>query len=477
MHRLKSYLWKLALVVLAGVLICMWISWQGRKELAAIRAELQAKGEPLTFDELLTTDVPPEENFFADPLWEELLNEQSGPKELDLLTPALSLEQMNDLESRFPQFAPITPEETNYDLVTALRSVNDNPWINSTNADYILALTEFSDPMLQKIRELAERSRGRFRANYEDGYAAKLPHVAYLKSASELLSWQARASLETHEVATAFEKLLLLRKLSDTLAEEPLAISLLVRLIQIDLYHDTLRIGMPHWSSDQLAALQRLNVPSNLDHHTRMALRSERLSFNHLISGISHKRLSSSDLPSGMEAYRFYRPVWMHGDQAKFNHLIQEMIENYDSGDGPIDLKIFNFLQDPAESLGADPFGKLRYILTIYAIPFINSIIPRSLHTETAARQADIAVAVQRFFLRNQQLPDSLGQLLPELLPEIPLDPMTGAPMQYRILDPTNYILWSVGWNQTDEGGTPPDRANYRETKDWVWEGGVAPNE
>jgi len=75
--------------------------------------------------------------------------------------------------------------------------------------------------------------------------------------------------------------------------------------------------------------------------------------------------------------------------------------------------------------------------------------------------------------LHEHQLPDSLNQLVPDFLPEVPLDPITGTSMRYGIVDPAYYILWSVGWNQTDEGGTPPENSTDRMSNDRVWKGSV----
>src|SRR5262249_38411305 len=51
-------------------------------------------------------------------------------------------------------------------------------------------------------------------------------------------------------------------------------------------------------------------------------------------------------------------------------------------------------------------------------------------------------------------LPESPSQLVPKFLPEVPVDPFTTnhTPLRYRV-DASGPTLWSVGQNQTDEGG------------------------
>ncbi|HJT32299.1 MAG TPA: hypothetical protein VJ783_09675 [Pirellulales bacterium] len=77
---------------------------------------------------------------------------------------------------------------------------------------------------------------------------------------------------------------------------------------------------------------------------------------------------------------------------------------------------------------------------------------------------ARVAVAIERFRLRHAKLPESLDALVPEFLPEVPLDPFDGQPLRYRV-DEAAYKVYSVGPDETDQDGqvtdalvgTPPD--------------------
>jgi hypothetical protein len=63
---------------------------------------------------------------------------------------------------------------------------------------------------------------------------------------------------------------------------------------------------------------------------------------------------------------------------------------------------------------------------------------------------------------------------MPQFAKEIPRDIIGGEALRYRRIDENNYLLYSIGWNEKDEGGlvaltlggTPsPDLAKG----DWVW--------
>jgi hypothetical protein len=66
-------------------------------------------------------------------------------------------------------------------------------------------------------------------------------------------------------------------------------------------------------------------------------------------------------------------------------------------------------------------------------------------------------IALERYRLANGKYPASLAELGP-----LPLDPWSGRPLGYRLLDPSTdphrrgYLLYSAGSDQTDNGGTEP---------------------
>jgi hypothetical protein len=94
--------------------------------------------------------------------------------------------------------------------------------------------------------------------------------------------------------------------------------------------------------------------------------------------------------------------------------------------------------------------------------------------TQVAIDEAVVACALERFRLRTGQFPNALDALVPDYLPAIPHDVIGGAPLRYRRESDGNYLLYSVGWNEVDDGGVivpksaeHPSRDN--EKGDWVW--------
>jgi hypothetical protein len=68
-------------------------------------------------------------------------------------------------------------------------------------------------------------------------------------------------------------------------------------------------------------------------------------------------------------------------------------------------------------------------------------------------RTIQTALAVERYRLAEGRLPKSLDELVPSRIEAIPTDPFDGHPIKYRTRK-TGYVVYSVGEDLTDEGGT-----------------------
>ena len=96
-----------------------------------------------------------------------------------------------------------------------------------------------------------------------------------------------------------------------------------------------------------------------------------------------------------------------------------------------------------------------------------------------AFRQASIdmartACALERYRLANGVYPETLGALAPRFIEKLPHDVINGQPLHYRRTDDRRFLLYSVGWNETDDGGVvvliPFNEVPDVEKGDWVWQ-------
>ena len=93
---------------------------------------------------------------------------------------------------------------------------------------------------------------------------------------------------------------------------------------------------------------------------------------------------------------------------------------------------------------------------------------------------ARVAIALERYRLAHGEYPESLDALAPQFMEKIPHDIINGQPLHYRRTDDGQFVLYSVGWNETDDGGVvvnqksrdPRDESRSKvdiSQGDWVW--------
>jgi len=127
----------------------------------------------------------------------------------------------------------------------------------------------------------------------------------------------------------------------------------------------------------------------------------------------------------------------------------------------------------PATQIGEDPVEQLRregpaiYTkLTLLLAPALARTMEKTDRLLAISRMTEIACALERYRLANGGYPDTLDALKPALLSEVPSDPCTGKPFQYRRTGDGTFQLYSLGLNGRDDGGkfVRDDAVN-----DWAW--------
>jgi hypothetical protein len=74
-------------------------------------------------------------------------------------------------------------------------------------------------------------------------------------------------------------------------------------------------------------------------------------------------------------------------------------------------------------------------------------------HNQTKVNQARMACALERYRLAHGEYPSTLEALTPQFMDKIPLDLIGGQPPHYRRTDDGKFLLYSIGWSETDHGG------------------------
>jgi len=99
-----------------------------------------------------------------------------------------------------------------------------------------------------------------------------------------------------------------------------------------------------------------------------------------------------------------------------------------------------------------------RALATLVALS--NSSVFESVARGTASRDAvDAVIGVELFRRKNGRLPESLEELAPDFIPQVPTDPFDGLPLRYELRD-DGYVIYSVGEDRQDDGGHRVDDEN-----------------
>lgn len=58
---------------------------------------------------------------------------------------------------------------------------------------------------------------------------------------------------------------------------------------------------------------------------------------------------------------------------------------------------------------------------------------------------------------------------MPKFIAQLPNNVIGGEPYKYRRTADGRFVLWSVGWNEKDDGGVPGPTLFDKKQGDWVW--------
>ena len=91
---------------------------------------------------------------------------------------------------------------------------------------------------------------------------------------------------------------------------------------------------------------------------------------------------------------------------------------------------------------------------------------------QTTVNLARTACALERHRLAHGKYPETLDALAPQFITKVPHDPVDGQPLHYRLTDDGQFVLYSEGWNEKDDGGVvalAKSGSVDLDSGDWVW--------
>ncbi len=452
-----------------------------RSALAAYKAELRAKGEKLTPEEL-GYPRPPESSQSLDKL-------RAGLSHIGSLKyhPG-SLELMRFVGAGRVQIG----------WATAQPPFNA-AWSNRTNSpswgEFCAELDSIGGP-LAEIRA-ATQNPPRYFFNDPTNFPnrPKGPFVE-LRNAAHWLMGDAAAALHEGQLDRAHADLHALTQLAQFYREDLTLVSQMIRaaIAGIGLATTWEALQAPGWSEENLAAMERDWETVDLADLFEKGMIGERAFGGAVIAhlrAISPKQRMNFLNPAGNRVARrtvedyfeqfVAMPLWVANSEIDELFYLQWSQSNLDAfrqlrsgAPWPVVSQLLYTNIHGMEGAFTNPLTRHRYFVSGFLMPNIIRVANACIQNETQRRLTITAIALERQRLRNGKFPTDLKALVPQFLSAVPMDLMGGKPLRYRLNANGDFTLYSVGENGRDDGGDPnpssaTDQFGLGGGKDAVW--------
>lgn len=487
-----------------------WYAWHQFKK------QEEAKGETFNHFSFAPPPVPDEQNFALTPIiassYDWILDKNGkrlNPYKTNYVSPMDMTREGNVSSLEWPtNYASWAKGKTtdlrewqNYyrEVAAKTNEFPVAPTPQSPAADVLLALSKY-DSDIEEIRKASALPYSRFPLNYNTNHPFEilLPHLAALKRCSQVLELRASAELENNQNDKALDDVKLMFRLADSIQNEPFLISHLVRIALTSITLQPIWEGLVKhkWSDAQLAELDHELAPLNFLNDYGFTMRNERAgAILEIDSMRRHRDYKEAEMFfSTMRGFADENePSIQYSAPSKISGFLSCPVGLYLMPDGwyfeneltvaemhrqcflqMIDTnlqvalpKIRNDANEYFRKLDIGPWNMI-------ALTFsdLSGSDRKFAYGQNSINMARVACALERYRLAHGEYPETLGALPPQFIAQIPHDIIGGQPLHYRRTDGGKCLLYSIGWNETDDGGQMglTEYGTVDMAKgDWVW--------
>lgn len=518
---------RVLLLVSLAIMVTLFYAvenWRGRHGWQQFQREWEAKGERFDLARLIPPPVPKEQNFFETPLWQDLRWVETNRAEVwkdatreedDTFSiygpdptgePSLGYWAQGDRvdlgawqglyrgESNRVFLARMStrgspadddlrrrygPSATNYFPIAK------EP--QSPAADVLLALSKYQDNRGLLIAG-ADRPQSRFWLNYGAEYLVAFPHLTRVRTAIRYLALHGTASFENGDRQTALQDVKLMFRLLDSVRREPLLHSHFVRAAGLQYALQPVWEGLAdrRWTAADLETIEQELNKLDFVVDYRLAQRGELVrywlsavdcvrrigvrAFDPCCGcGSANKSLSEKVIGCLASAIFLLAPSgWYDQNKTSLARLTEDyLLPVCDPQRRTLSPTVAARSQSVLDQLGPRPYDLLSRLL----IPGLPRTAERFAYAQASVDLARVACALECYRLAHGEFPEALDVLAPKFIPALPHDVINGEPLKYRRTDGGQFVLYSVGWNGADDGGTLAFKYGRPDSEkgDWVW--------
>ncbi len=352
-------------------------------------------------------------------------------------------------------------------------------------ADYLKWSDQF-EPAFDEIREALKRPCAILPGDYSVSWKMPIPNFVTMRNLVQTLAQRAQCHLLLGQPDQALRDVTLIHDVCRILEKPPTGkpetlVEAMINVAITGLYVATVQEGfrLHAWQEPQLAAIQKQLQDTFLLPFVAEAKRmgqvdlvniGEKLNARKIFTGYAfvddqkiawHKRLWSY-------RYDLIPRGWMYQNIKYAVELEQPLLDCLNPTNTVIRVKDLN----KAYFQFADSFEHWHLFQQLAAIAVPNYIkaFQTLAYNQTLANQAQIVCALERYHLAHGNYPETLAALVPQFIEKLPPDIIGGQPLHYRRTEVGKFLLYSVGWNETDDGGLPGGLGVDVEKGDWVWQ-------
>ena len=357
------------------------------------------------------------------------------------------------------------------------------------SADEYLEWSDQFEPDFDLIREALKRPFARIDGDYSQPVGIPIPNFVSIRMLSQTLAQRAQSCLLLGRREQALRELTLLHELGRLLDAKPSGhpmtlVAAMIKVAVTGIYVATVADGlrMHAWQEPEVAALQAELESISLTPSVLEAFRQERAALCRTLEmtpPADLQRLWSGGANPSLRQKLTQPSFWVLRNVPR-GCIYQNMVVIASEGQKLLDCfepqrqvihaqRIDTLGREQSESMSR--FSPRTFIASMVTANFRKAWQTVGL-TQTRVNEAVLACALERYRLANGHFPFSLEELNPGFIQRIPRDLMTVGSLHYALKENGRFTLYSVGWNERDDGGTVAKNSGGQpdtEHGDWVW--------
>lgn len=310
-------------------------------------------------------------------------------------------------------------------------------------------LAKYHHGMALMHESATQNGKIRFDHDFNDGLQLRVLDIQQLLTGARMLQLEAHLHAHRRNPEGVTKSLRTMMALSLANALDPITISQLTNTNIRKQAFIALEKILPYvdFTDEQLAEIQSLFTSTDSKATFKRVLVGERALGTTAFRNprtLRPPRSPSTSINVGNEDLCFYLD------------LLDPVVESISASSWLPTIGATQKMKASFNQMSASQINKLRYPMTNMLLPPVELLLSSCTRADAECRIAEVACALQRYRNLNGQYPPALDALAPKYLAKVPLDPYDDRPLRYELRNGVA-VLWSIGRDQTDNGGVKDD--------------------